>query len=120
MRVLKADPKVQLSQEELSRADVLGYPSEVDIDNPKAVLSVRWYHECDNAGEVLVGFQNKECKRRYYLPAFGDEYAEPIVLISNHITIERIQMEKDEAQRGLWVANSSHLTCMKKEFNKRK
>ena len=120
VRVLKADPEKQLSQDQLSNAEVLGYPSQVELDNPKAVLSIRWYHECDNRGSLLVGFQNKECKRKYYLPAFGEEYAEPIVLISNHITIERVEMIKDETSRGIWIANNSHLSCLKKEFKKRK
>lgn len=48
-----------------------------------------------------IDIENKECKGKYYLPSFGEEYAEPITLVSNHVVIERIQMQKDDQQRGL-------------------
>jgi hypothetical protein len=119
IRVLKADPKNNISPGQLASAEVLGYPGEVALDDPKAVVSVRWYHECDDDGVVLNGYQNVQCNRKYYLPAFGEEFAEPITLVSNYVTIERIEMVKDTVQRGLWVANAAHLSCMKKEFGKR-
>lgn len=82
------------------------------------MFSVRWYHECNEHGEVLSGFQNRACVQWFYLPTNGEAHAEPVELVSNHAVIEALQMRKVTGHLGVWEGDKAHLKCIKAKFGK--
>ena len=103
LRRLKSNPSSTATEAQLRAADVLVMnPKELSIQDPAAVFSVRWYHECNEHGEVLSGFQNRACVQWFYLPTNGEAHAEPVELVSNHAVIEALQMRKVTGHRGVW------------------
>ena len=103
MVALKDSPSKGASEAQLAEVPVLCMnPIEVSIQDPSAVLSLRWYHECNGHGDVLKGFQNSACKEWFYLPTSGEIYAEPVELVSNHAVIEAVQMKKVIGHVGVW------------------
>ena len=97
IRMLKSDPGTKKSSQQLQDCEVQSHDiGQIDINEPRAVIKVRWYHECDRNGNVLTGCQNKECKALYHLPVMGEDHAEPCVWVSNHAVIESIRMCKED------------------------
>ena len=121
LRKLKSDPGAGKTSLQLSQCDVEVFnPIEVDLDDPKAVLAVGWYHECNKEGEVQVGqYKCNKTDLLYYLPADAEEFAEPIVMVSNNCVIERLDMAKEPGHRGVWRADKDHKGCIVGEFKKR-
>ena len=119
MRVLKEKLSASASEQVLATAEILKLnPNEVSIEDPAAVFTVRWYHECNAYGDVLPGFQNRACKGLFHLPTSGELHAEPIELVSNHAVLEAVQMQKAMGHIGIWEANQNHLACVKEQFKK--
>ena len=120
IRMLKADPGTNKSSAQLHECDVQSYDvGQVDINEPRALLKVRWYHECDGRGKVLSGCQNKACTRLYNLPVMGEDHTEPCVWVSNHAVLESIEMRKEDGHVNTWRANKDHLICMRNAFDNR-
>ena len=119
MRVLKSKPKEKATESQLAAAEIFNLrPQSVSIQDPAAVFTVRWYHECNGHGDVLQGFQNKECKGLFYLPTAGEAFAEPVELVSNHAVLESVKMQKVLGHIGVWAAKPDHLTCVRAKFRK--
>ena len=117
MRELASEPGDKATDASLASATVLRMnPERVDLNSKTAVFGVRWYHECDANGTVLTGFQNAACKTWYKLPTSGEDYAEPVELISNKHVLEAIEMKKVMGHIGVWEATASHKKCIAKKF----
>ena len=118
IRRLKQEPKdkhlCQVSDLEVEQYSI----SEIDLNDPKAALQLRFYCECDGDGNQLTGYQNKSCSDLFYLP-IGESIAEPCVWVSNISVIERLEMKVEPGYHGVWRAKKSHLSCIRCEFKKR-
>jgi len=117
LRRLKSNPSERATEAQLAGAEVLVMnPAELSIQDPAAVFTVRWYHECNSRGDILQGFQNRACKEWFHLPTAGECHAEPVELLANHAVIESVQMQKVRGHIGIWEADADHIKCIKKKF----
>ena len=117
MRQLKTAPSAKATETQLAAAEVAVHnPKELSIQDPKAVFTLRYYHECNRHGDILAGCQNRQCKTWFHLPTGGEIHAEPVELVSNHATLETVKMQKVLGHLGVWEANADHLDCVKKKF----
>ena len=119
IRQLKEKPRDTATQLGAAEVAILN-PKEISIQDPKAVFTLRWYHESNQHGNVLTGFQNRGCTTWFYLPTSGENYVEPVELVSNLRVIEAVQMQKVLGHVGVWEANADHIKCVKDEFKKLK
>ena len=96
LRKLKSDPGSEKTSEQLSQCDVEVFnPIEVGLDDPKALLLVRWYHECNTQGENQHG--QYKCNKNDVLdnlPANAEEFAELTVTVPNNCVIDRLDTSK--------------------------
>ena len=117
LRRLKVNASERATEAQLAGAEVLAMnPAQLSIQDPAAVFTVRWYHECNSRGDILHGFQNRACKELFCLPTAGECHAEPVELVSNHAVIESVQMQKVRGHIGVWEADVDHIKCIKKKF----
>ena len=117
LRQLKVEPNHRATEEQLASSEVLTVnPKSLSIHDPAAVLTLRWYHESNAHGDVLLGFQNKACKGWYHLPTSGEAHVEPVELVPNHAVIESVKMSKVLGHVGVWQAERDHITCTKKKL----
>ena len=124
IRVLSSELADNASSARLQEAEVAqAHPTEIDLNDPKAVLSVRWYVECDKHGEALLGsYEHKKHTANlawFYLPIHGESFAEPITFISNKSVIEAVLMTKVPGFQSVWKADPEHYSCANTAFKTR-
>ena len=124
MRVVASEPSDNADSAALQAAEVAQpRPREISLDDPKAVLSVRWYVECDKHGEAMPGsYEHKKQKPNlawFYLPIMAESFAEPVTLISNKCVVEAVLMSKVPGYQSVWKADPEHYECATEAFKGR-